>query len=92
MASPTIKKRARYFVAVEGESEQSFLAWLQMLAEKDLHIHLDDALLGGGGYNSMLAKAVQQHFRRCRINGAYQDRFLIVDADGPSRAIGQSKN
>ena len=81
MAAQTIKKRARFFVAVEGESEQSFLAWLQVLAQKELHIHLDDVLLGGGGFKSMLEKAVQQHTRRCKISGAYKDRFLIVDGD-----------
>ena len=76
-----IKKRARFFVAVEGESEQSFVAWLQVLSEKDLHIHLDGVPLGGGGFRSMLDKAVQQHRRRCKISGAYKDRFLIVDGD-----------
>jgi len=81
MAAQTIKKRVRFFVAVEGESEQSFLVWLQVLAQKELHIHLDDVLLGGGGFKSMLDKAVQQHARRCKISGAYKDRFLIVDAD-----------
>jgi hypothetical protein len=37
MAAQTIKKRARFFVAVEGESEQSFLVWLHVLAQKELH-------------------------------------------------------
>jgi hypothetical protein len=81
MPAQIIKKRSRFFVAVEGESEQSFVAWLQVLSEKELHIHLDDVLLGGGGFKSMLHKAVQQHKRRCKISGAYKDRFLIVDGD-----------
>jgi hypothetical protein len=72
--------RTRFFVAVEGESEQSFVTWLQRLSEQDLNIHLDDVLLGGGGFKSMLEKAVRLHKRHCR-NGAYRDRFLIVDAD-----------
>jgi hypothetical protein len=75
-----IKTRARFFVAVEGESEQSFIAWLQILSEKELHIHLDVVLLGGGGFKSMLQKAARLHKRRCRT-GAYQDRFLVVDGD-----------
>ena len=81
MAAHTIKKRTRFFVAVEGESEQSFLVWLQVLAQGKLHIHLDDVLLGGGGFKSMLEKAVKQHARGCKISGAYKDRFLMVDAD-----------
>ena len=79
MAAQTIKKRTRFFVAVEGESEQSFLVWLQVLAQGKLHIHLDDVLLGGGGFKSMLEKAVKQHARGCKISGAYKDRFLMVD-------------
>ena len=81
MPAQIIKKRVRFFVAVEGESEQSFVAWLQALSENELHIHLDGVLLGGGGFKSMLDKAVQQHRRRCKISGAYKDRFLIVDGD-----------
>jgi hypothetical protein len=80
MAAPIRQIRARFFVAVEGESEQSFVAWLQILSEKELHIHLDSVLLGGGGYKSMLLKAARLHKRRCRT-GAYRARFLIVDGD-----------
>ena len=81
MPATIIKTRARFFVAVEGESEQSFVKWLQSLSEKELHIHLDGVQLGGGGFKSMLQKAVRLHKRRCRIAGAYQDRFLVVDGD-----------
>lgn len=81
MAAQSIKRRTRFFVAVEGESEQSFLAWLQVLAQGERHIHLDDVLLGGGGYKSMLEKAVRRHARAVKISGAYKDRFLMVDAD-----------
>jgi len=81
MPAQIIKIRARFFVAVEGESEQSFVKWLQVLSEKELHIHLDGVLLGGGGFKSMLQKAVRLHKRRCRTAGAYQDRFLVVDGD-----------
>ena len=81
MAAPIIKTRTRFFVAVEGESEQSFVTWLQMLSEGKLHIHLDCAPLGGGGFKSMLCKAVRFHKRRCRTSGPYRDCFLIVDGD-----------
>src|SRR5437899_1535069 len=81
MPARIIKKRARFFVAVEGESEQALVTWLQALSEKELHIHLDGFPLGGGGFKSMLQKAVRQHKRRCRTAGAYRDRFLIVDSN-----------
>jgi len=77
-----IQQRTRFFVAVEGESEQSFVAWLQTLAGgKNLPVHLDGVLLGGGGFSSMLKKAVSEHKRRSQIKGAYTHRFLIVDED-----------
>ncbi|HUD82781.1 MAG TPA: hypothetical protein VMQ67_04730, partial [Candidatus Saccharimonadales bacterium] len=75
-----VKIRARFFVAVEGESEQSFVKWLQALSQNELHIHLDAVPLGGGGFKSMLQKAIRLHNRGSRI-GAYHDRFLIVDGD-----------
>ncbi len=81
MPAQIIRIRARFFVAVEGESEQSFVTWLQVLSEKELHIHLDGVPLGGGGFKSMLQKAVCLHKRHCRTRGAYQDRFLVVDSD-----------
>jgi hypothetical protein len=81
MPTRIIEARARFFVAVEGQSEQSFVAWLQVLSEKQLHIHLDAVPLGGGGFKSMLEKAVRQHKRRRRTAGPYQDRFLVVDRD-----------
>jgi hypothetical protein len=81
MPGQNIKIRTRFFAAVEGESEQSFVKWLQVLSlEKNLHIHLDGIPLGGGGFKSMLERAVRAHTQRCRI-APYQDRFLIVDRD-----------
>jgi hypothetical protein len=73
--------RTRFFVAVEGESEQSFIAWLQRLSESELHIHLDVFLLRGGGFKSMLESAAHHHKRRSITSGAYKDRFLVVDGD-----------
>ena len=81
MPAQIIKTRARFFVAVEGESERSFVTWLQILSEKELHIHLDAVPLGGGGFKSMLQEAVRLHKRRCRAAGTYQERFLVVDGD-----------
>ncbi|HEV7924775.1 MAG TPA: hypothetical protein VGR14_05435 [Verrucomicrobiae bacterium] len=80
MPPQIIKIRSRFFVAVEGESEQSFVTWLQTLSHQELHIHLDAVLLGGGGFKSMLQKAVRLHKRGSRT-GTYVARFLIVDRD-----------
>jgi hypothetical protein len=78
---PMIDKRTRFFLAVEGESEQSFAKWLQELANNLLHIHLDTYVLYGGGYESMLKEAVRLHKRGVTTKGPYKDRFLLVDSD-----------
>jgi hypothetical protein len=83
-----ISLRKRFYLAVEGEGERSFIKWLQMLSEQNgLHIHLDCQLLDGGGYKSMLNKAL-----RCRKQ---KDRstvkaILVVDADRAERDDGWS--
>jgi ATP-dependent protease Clp ATPase subunit len=82
MAARTVKTRTRFFLAVEGESEQSLVRWLQMLSDENgLSVHLDSYVLGGGGYKSMLENAIHEHQKRVRSKGAYRDRFLIVDGD-----------
>ncbi|MFN7097214.1 MAG: hypothetical protein ACK4PR_06620 [Gammaproteobacteria bacterium] len=55
-----ISLRKRFFLAVEGDGEQSFVKWLQELSEqKKLHIHLDCQPLSGGGYSSMLRNTIR---------------------------------
>ena len=73
--------RKRFFMAVEGESERSFFKWLYLLSkERKLHIHLEVHVLGGGGYQSMLAEAARA-LKKGLARGHYQERFLIVDSD-----------
>lgn len=81
MSMRDIRKRTRYFIAAEGESEQSFVKWLQELSEKEnLHIHMDCQPLGGGGYRGMLNTAVR--YRERGLNkGEYKDSYLLVDSD-----------
>jgi hypothetical protein len=74
--------RRRFFLAVEGRSEQAFTTWLQRLADGEgLNIHLDSNSVGGGGYRSMLKEACRLHDRGKRTKGRYYRRFLIVDGD-----------
>jgi hypothetical protein len=82
MARLIIKPRKRFFVAVEGDSEQSFVRWLQMLADaRGLSIHLENAPLDGGGYHSMLKSAIQERDRQAKNKGKFRECFFIVDAD-----------
>lgn len=79
MSKRIIKKHTRYFLAVEGEGEQSFIKWLQQhLNKMGLFVHLDCQLLGGGGYEIMLNRAVTYLKRRKYKNAS---SILLVDAD-----------
>jgi bisphosphoglycerate-dependent phosphoglycerate mutase len=61
MTKRIIQQRKRIFIAAEGESEQSFVKWLQQLSDQQrLHIHLDCQTLEGGGYKTMLERAVRE--------------------------------
>lgn len=81
MPPPDIRKRTRYFIGAEGESEQSLVKWIQELAEQQgLHIHLDCHPLGGGGYSTMLGTAAVYR-KRGLTKGAYKASFLLVDGD-----------
>ena len=76
-----ITKRTRFFLAVEGESERSFARWLQELCDVELRLHLDNHVLYGGGYETMLSEAVRLHKKGVTTKGPYKNRFLIVDSD-----------
>lgn len=80
MPARTIPQRTRFFLATEGEGEQSFVKWLQQLADSEgLHIHLDCKLLSGGGLEDMLTRAIVH--RKRGLKRAFKDSFLIVDGD-----------
>ncbi len=77
-----ITKRARIYLAVEGEGEQSFVKLLQGFADQHgLHVHLDCEVLSGGGYKSMLTRAVlcQQRIKRQKTNA--KASILLMDSD-----------
>jgi len=80
MPARTILQRTRFFLAVEGEGEQSFVRWLQELADfRGLHIHLDCKPLSGGGLEAMLKRAIV--YRKRGLKREYEASFLIVDGD-----------
>ncbi len=81
MPSRIIKTRIRFFLAVEGKSEQSLVRWLQTLAEERASIYLDCHPLNGGGFRKMLENAVLLHNKQSRNKGPYRERFLVFDAD-----------
>jgi hypothetical protein len=84
MTKKIIPQRTRFFFAVEGEGEQSFVKWLQELSDQqEMHVHLDPVVLGGGGYRSMLANAVRYRERKERKKA--KAAILLLDADRAAR-------
>lgn len=80
MKKIVIRQRKRIYIAVEGEGEQAFIKFLQHLSDQNgLHIHLDCVPLSGGGYKSMLKKAIHNRSRRERNTA--KDSILLVDGD-----------
>ncbi|OGV28536.1 MAG: hypothetical protein A3E88_07405 [Legionellales bacterium RIFCSPHIGHO2_12_FULL_35_11] len=76
------KIRKRIYLAVEGESEQSFIKFLQQISDQNnIHVHLDCEVLGGGGYKTMLQRAITYRLRRERYKGKAKISILIVDTD-----------
>ena len=75
--------RKRIFIACEGESEESFVKWLQQLCDdQELSIHLDSYLLRGGGYEKMLSIAIEErNKRRSKAGSAFKQSVLFVDTD-----------
>ena len=80
MKKQLIPQRKVIYCAVEGEGEQAFIKFLQILANKNgLHIHLDPEILNGGGYESMLANADRHRAKRNRSRA--KASILLVDSD-----------
>lgn len=80
MKNKIIQIRTHIFIAGEGESEQSFVKWLQDLSEQQgLHVHLDFQNLEGGGYQAMLHRALHERKRKERAKAKFS--ILLVDSD-----------
>ena len=78
MFKKIIEKRTRFFISSEGQGEQSFITWLQRLADRNkLNIYLDFLLLRGGGYKTMLKQTIK-HWKFKEKNEAV---IMLVDAD-----------
>jgi hypothetical protein len=71
-----IPPRRRFFLGCEGESEQSYGALLQIVADESLQlrIHLDLQLLGGGDPLAIVEAAVEKARERARNRGRFLRR------------------
>lgn len=80
--SRRIKQRKRYFFAVEGESEQSFIKWIGRLAdERGLHVDLETRVIGGGGFSRLVSEDDRMKTVAARHGTPFKRTFMVVDSD-----------
>lgn len=77
-----IKRRARIFLGCEGESEQSYGAFLQRLADENgLMVHILPANLRPAGDPLALAEKATKVFGIEQRKGGFVGKAIILDAD-----------
>ncbi|MBW8882249.1 MAG: hypothetical protein JF615_12750 [Asticcacaulis sp.] len=86
-----IQPRKRYFVGCEGESEQSYVRFLQEICDdRGLHVHLLGELLDGGDALARL-EAAERRLPHLETRGVFSARFALLDTDqrrlSPDRAV-----
>lgn len=82
MTTKIIIQRKRIYLAAEGEGEQSFIHFLQQICVKtNIHVHLDCDVLNGGGYKTMLERAITYRSRKEKYKGKAKKSILVVDTD-----------
>lgn len=75
-----IAVKKRFFLAVEGDNEQSIVKWYQRLCDQaQLNLHLDCEPLGGGGYEKWLNETVRLQKKNERKTA--EQAILLVDED-----------
>lgn len=78
-----IRRRKRFFIGCEGESERSYATLLGQFAEEQRQaIHIDSQVLCGGDPLTLVKKAVGKITRdREQNHSPYAARFLMFDTD-----------
>lgn len=79
---PFIKRRARIFLGCEGESEQSYGAFLQRLADDDgIMVHIVAVNLRPAGDPLALAEKAKKAFAAEERKGKFSGKVILLDAD-----------
>jgi hypothetical protein len=74
--------RTSFYIAVEGKSEQSFIKFLQQIADQNgVSVHLEAHPLNGGGYQSMLQNAEKHRKNHFRNRTKPEYSILLIDED-----------
>lgn len=74
--------RKRIFVGAEGDGDRALARWLQGLCdERDLHVHLDVVVAGGGDTRRVVEYAVERRRRHIESRGPDKGALVLLDAD-----------
>jgi len=77
-----IPQRRRFFLGCEGQSEHSYGALLQLLADSlRLHIHIELHDLQGGDPLAILESVITRLAKQVRNRGPFVARALLLDND-----------
>jgi RloB-like protein len=77
-----ISKRRRIFIGCEGESEQGYVALLQLLAtELSIPVHLVGVVLQPAGDSLALLVKAELALKKHLARGSFVGRFIFLDDD-----------
>lgn len=79
--------RVRFFLACEGESEYSYVKFLNGLADKhsSKHVHLDPFVINGGGNPHTTLERSRTKYeaeaKKVKKLGGYEEKLILMDED-----------
>lgn len=74
--------RKRVFVGCEGDSERSYVRWLQRRSDElDLHLHFDGWPAHGGDPLAIVISSIAKMRERSARHGPYTAAAVLFDAD-----------
>ena len=89
-------QRTNFFLACEGESEYSYVKFLDSLADKHSRkrVHLDPFVINGGGNpNRILEQSEEKYESKLRNKiGGYKKKLILMDSDIYQRCSSNIRN
>lgn len=77
--------RINFFLACEGESEYSYVKFLNRLADKhsSMRVHLDPSIINGGGDPDKILEISKKEyeFKVKGKKGGYKEKLILMDND-----------
>ena len=89
----SMPKRARIFIATEGEGDRALVRWLQQLCDAHgSHLHLDAVVAGGGDTRSVVEFAMDRRRRHIESRGRDVAALVLRDPDRLDQDLTAGRN